>query len=84
VHGGYALARRPEAILVGAMIEALEGPIALTECSEGSGDRLCEHEEYCPLRAPWTMINHAVRQALHGIRLADIASPNFRLPMVVS
>ena len=83
-HGGYALARQPDAILVGELIEALEGPIALTECSAVQGDGLCEHEAYCPLRTPWTMINKAVRQALHGIRLSDMTDPSFRLPSVAS
>src|SRR6266702_3706649 len=36
-HGGYCLARSPELISVAAVIEALEGPVALTECSTHDG-----------------------------------------------
>jgi len=34
--GGYQLARDPESISAAAILDALEGPIALTECSAGS------------------------------------------------
>ena len=55
--GGYSLARRPEDVTVVAVIDALEGPIALTECGAGS----CERESNCVVRAPWQRINRVVR-----------------------
>jgi FeS assembly SUF system regulator len=74
VKGGYSLARPPEEISVAAIIRVLEGPIALTACvTEVPGE--CEHESQCPVRGHWNRINHAVREALDGISLSDMASP---------
>jgi len=69
--GGYSLARRPEDVTVVAVIDALEGPIALTECGAGS----CEREASCVVRAPWQRINRVVRQSLEDVRLADLIAP---------
>jgi FeS assembly SUF system regulator len=74
VKGGYSLARRPEEISVATIIRVLEGPIALTACvTDLPGE--CEHEAQCPVRGHWNRINHAVREALDGISLSDMASP---------
>jgi len=74
VKGGYGLARPAENITVGTIIKALEGPIAITTCTnEMPGE--CEHEPICPVRGHWHLINIAVRQALDSITLADMAAP---------
>ena len=52
--GGYALAQRPEEISVAAVIDALEGPIALTDCGTHPG--ACDREASCVTRAPWQRI----------------------------
>lgn len=74
--GGYVLARRPEDIGIHEVIEALEGPIAVTECSDETSDSLCEHETSCEVRANWQRINVAVQEALSKISLADMAQPS--------
>jgi FeS assembly SUF system regulator len=71
--GGYSLARRPEQISVVAVIDALEGPIALTECGTHAG--ACTREASCVVRAPWQQINRAVRKALEGVRLSELSGP---------
>ena len=71
VKGGYRLARQPGEISVAEIISAMEGPIALTECVGAPGD--CRHEPLCPVRVNWQTISHAVRQALEGIALTDMA-----------
>lgn len=72
--GGYALSRAPEEISVAAVIDALEGPIALTECgTELHG--ACEREARCAVRQPWQQINREVRKALSKVRLSDLAHP---------
>ena len=73
--GGYALARSPEEIGIHQVIEAIEGPIAVTECSDESSDSLCEYETNCGVRANWQRINLAVQTALSDITLADMAFP---------
>jgi len=73
--GGYALARRPQEIGVNEVIEAIEGPIAVTECSDETTDSFCEYETNCGVRANWQRINFAVHRALSEITLADMAFP---------
>jgi FeS assembly SUF system regulator len=74
VNGGYALARMPRDITVSEIIAALEGPIAITECIDDSPGE-CVQEDVCPLRSNWQLINSAIRGALDGLRLADMARP---------
>ena len=70
--GGYGLARRTREISVADVIVALEGPIALTACIEhGPGE--CDIEALCPARANWQRINDAIREALEGITLMEMA-----------
>ena len=71
--GGYGLARPPAEITAGEMIEALEGPIGLTECTVHPGE--CAQESSCGVREPWQRINAVVRAALTGVTLADLAQP---------
>ena len=70
--GGYSLARPAHRISVADVIVALEGPIALTTCIEhGPGE--CDIEALCPARANWQRINRAIREALEGITLLEMA-----------
>ena len=69
--GGYRLVRPLSAIPVTDVVAAIDGPIALTACVEGSGTG-CEAECMCPVRGRWDLVNDAVRQALGRITLADM------------
>ena len=72
--GGYRLARTARDISVAEVIEAVEGPIAITECvDETPGE--CSQEPICPVRSNWQQINFAVRNALEQITLAEMARP---------
>lgn len=72
VKGGYGLARAAQEISVADVIVALEGPIALTACIEhGSGE--CDIKALCPARANWRRINDAIRDALEGVTLMEMA-----------
>lgn len=72
-HGGYSLARSPNNISAVEIIDALEGPIAITECS---GDHsLCSLESVCALGSRWQQINTVIRDALGKISLAELAAP---------
>ncbi len=79
VNGGYALSRSAEAINVAEIIAALEGPIAVTECTDESVDSSCAHETHCGVRGNWQRINEAVQEALAGITLAEMAKSALRL-----
>ncbi len=76
--GGYALARTPEQISVAAVISALEGPIALTECS--LTHQGCEQASGCDLRGNWGLINQTIHDALESITLADMILPVSETP----
>lgn len=81
--GGYSLILRPEEVSVAAIIAALEGPIAITECTTETPHE-CSYEASCRLRGNWQQINNAVRSALEGITLADmsLAAPPARTTLV--
>jgi len=74
VHGGYALARPPQAINMAEIITALEGPIAITECIDDSPGE-CSQEPICPVRGNWQRINVAIRAALQQIKLSEMVHP---------
>ncbi len=72
--GGYALARTPDRITVAQIIQAVDGPIALTDCVDGA-EGSCGVERLCPIRGNWDKVNRAVRVALESVTLADMAMP---------
>jgi len=71
--GGYSLARRPDEISVAEVIAAVEGPIALTECSVGPGH--CTQEPLCQVREPWYRINQVIQRALDQFPLSELLAP---------
>lgn len=72
--GGYNLAREPQCISLAEVISALEGPLALTECSmEGVG--LCDLESSCAIKDNQRMINKVIRGALESVSLSDLVRP---------
>lgn len=72
-HGGYLLERSGEQISVAEIITAIEGPIAMTECSVE--DNLCGQQSVCGLSTNWRRISEAVASALSGVSLADMSGP---------
>jgi FeS assembly SUF system regulator len=74
IKGGYSLARPADQVSVAAVVQALEGPIALTECS-GDIAGLCGLEPGCLVRSNWRTISAAIRGALERITLAALAQP---------
>jgi len=71
--GGYSLARAAEQTSVAAVIYAMEGPIALTECEGERGG--CEQSSSCHARSSWDVINRAIRTALDSVTLSDMVKP---------
>ena len=82
VQGGYALARPAAAISAAEILDALEGPVALTDCSSSSGS--CDLESYCRVGTAWQRINHSIRRALEGVSLADLKARSEPLPSLHS
>ncbi len=78
--GGYTLARPPESISAAQILDALEGPVALTECS--ADDSQCQLEDVCGVGRSWQRINRGIRKALEHISLAELVGcdmPEFDL-----
>nr|WP_272877311.1 SUF system Fe-S cluster assembly regulator [Neoroseomonas eburnea] len=76
--GGYLLTRPLVEMRLTDVITAIDGPIALTACVDNSFG-LCDAEARCPVRGRWDPVNEAIRRALSGISIADLA----RVPAVV-
>ncbi len=68
--GGYSLVQTPEKITVASVIMALEGPIALTECSQPENS--CEQVSHCQIGNHWRIVNQTVQRALESVTLADM------------
>jgi FeS assembly SUF system regulator len=77
-HGGYQLARAAERISAADVIDALEGPVSITECS--AHDSHCDIESVCRVGGTWQRINVAIRRALDEISLSDLVRANSPLP----
>ena len=72
-NGGYRLARDAAAISLVEIVEAMEGPLGMTECSLHDGQ--CGIEQSCGVRANWRRINDVVADALRGVSLAQMLVP---------
>jgi FeS assembly SUF system regulator len=79
--GGYQLARSPDDISAAGILDALEGPIALTDCSVGTGHCCLEHS--CQVGRTWQRLNVAIRKSLSEITLAQLAGLDTRAPSIV-
>ena len=75
VKGGYTLVRAADEISVASVVQALEGPIHVTDCAPG-GERSCEHERHCPVRTPVQRLNAVVRETLSKVTLEELSVLN--------
>jgi FeS assembly SUF system regulator len=71
LHGGYRLARAPELISAAHILDALEGPVALTECAQHPNQ--CSIEQSCGVGRAWQQVNLAIRRTLHDITLLELS-----------
>ncbi len=79
--GGLKLARPAAAITLADIVEAVEGPIALTACVE-HGRHDCTLESACQVRPHWPVVNEALRGALAGVPLTRLTELPAALPML--
>ena len=70
--GGFALARPATDISLADIVEAVEGPIALTMCSD-SNNHECILDAHCRVKPHMGVVGNAVRGALHAVRLTELA-----------
>ena len=71
--GGFALARPAEKITLADIVEAVEGPIAMTVCAEGRTD--CALDAHCMVKPHMGVVGNAIRDALGAVNLEQLCSP---------
>lgn len=79
IKGGFALAKEAGEISMADIVEAIDGPIALTNCADTTTGP-CSYSEMCDLKPHWVDINDAVRIALDDVKLAKVASKTSAAP----
>jgi FeS assembly SUF system regulator len=72
-HGGYTLARSPDSISAVQIIDAIEGPVAITQCSLSHNQ--CGIESVCGIGHNWQRISLSIRDALKTVSLTQLARP---------
>lgn len=78
-HGGYQLAMPLENINLGMVIEAVEGPIRLTDCQHDPGE--CDQYCACSIRGPLANVQAQLLSYIHSIPLAQFrANPSMEIP----
>jgi FeS assembly SUF system regulator len=77
-NGGYQLSRDPTQISAANVIDALEGPVSITECS--ANDSQCDFEDVCNVGGAWQRVNVAIRHALDEVSLSDLLKANSPVP----
>lgn len=76
--GGYRLNRPAGEISIADIIKAIEGPIAVTQCSHDDG---CQLQAHCQIRPHWQLINDTIMSSLHQLSLAELCRPVQKIQM---
>lgn len=71
LRGGYQLARSATEITASEILDALEGPFAITDCASGQGN--CGIEKSCRVGHAWQRLNLSIRRSLREVNLAQLA-----------
>ena len=73
--GGFALARPATDISLADIVEAVEGPIAMTVCSGQEGASDCALDAHCRVKPHMGVVGNAVRGALGAVSLTSLCGP---------
>jgi FeS assembly SUF system regulator len=79
-HGGYTLGRSPASISAADIIDAVEGPVGLTECATHPGQ--CGLEGSCRVGHAWQRVNTAIRRALSEVTLNQLTGRDTSTVMI--
>ncbi len=71
IRGGYGLARTASTISVADVIQAVDGPLTVTACSDA--DRTCEQYAKCNIRDPLWRVKDRIVAALTATSVANLA-----------
>jgi Rrf2 family protein len=70
--GGYLLARNAGAITIAQVLEAIEGPLGITECYHDKAGSLCMQHERCNIRTPLLKVQDSIYQLLNSMTVEDM------------
>lgn len=70
--GGYLLARNASKITIAQVLEAIEGPLGITDCSHEKDGPTCLQIDYCNIRNPLLKIQESIYQMLNSMTIEDI------------
>ncbi len=70
--GGVSLARQPEEISILEVVEAIDGPISLNECTQNPS--VCPFGETCPLHSLWCETQAELVQRLRSTSFAQFVN----------
>jgi Rrf2 family protein len=81
--GGYVLAREPRKIMVGDVLRAIEGPLAIVQCYQDLG---CPQLDRCNIRRPIWRVQSSIEQLLNTLSLDELNSyqPPMTIPVPVA
>jgi Rrf2 family protein len=72
VNGGFSLARPAAEMTLLDILEAIEGPLGLTDCVPNPEE--CEHSMNCPANAVWARVQNSIKEILRGASLEDLVN----------
>src|SRR5919112_6205630 len=70
--GGYLLARNARSITIAQVLEAIEGPLGITECYHVKDGSSCEQHDRCNIRTPLLKIQDSIAQLLNSMTVEDM------------
>ncbi|GKS59822.1 Rrf2 family transcriptional regulator [Nitrospira sp.] len=71
--GGYLLARSARDITIAQVLEAIEGPLGIMDCSHVEVEGVpCSQQEHCTIRTPLLRLQDSIYQLLNNMTLEDM------------
>jgi Rrf2 family protein len=72
--GGYLLARNAREITIAQVLEAIEGPLGITDCHQEQDDKTmsCSCFNHCNIRTPLLKVQDSIYQLLNNMTVADM------------
>lgn len=70
--GGYSLARNAADITIAQILESIEGPLGITDCSHEKDGEFCLQRENCHIRTPLLKVQDSIYQLLNSMTLQDM------------
>jgi len=82
--GGYVLGREPKDISVAQVLEAIEGPLGITDCYHEKDQSWCDQLERCNIRTPLLKIQDSIYKLLNSMSIEDMLMDESPLIIVES